>query len=298
MTGSHRLFYRDFLAHDHAVVDVGSDTVGLDIWMSFHSGDCPNCSSPLSTHVHRPGVLERNPKLPDTAIEMVSYLFVCEPCGWWQIKRDAWDRAGFVANGALWYHGIIERLDLSSDDIPLADVRSQLLKRWEDRRILSPSKAEELVAGILREHLRCDVLRTTANVNAPDGGIDLYVCSVDGKIERAVQVKRRITREVEPVSAVREFIGALLVEGVDKGVFVTTADRYSEPARAVPGRLRSSWCRLELELVDGTRLFELLKATNKNVDLVLPEGISECLLWEGPKGQHTTTRELLGLCPS
>jgi hypothetical protein len=146
VTESHRLFYRDFLSHDHAIVNAGHDETGWNIWESFRSEHCPNCSNRLSLYVHRPGVLARHPELPDNGSELVSYLGVCNACGWWQIKREAWSREGFLANWAYWYHGTIERVDFSSDDVALADVRAQLLKRREGRRLLSASKAEELVS--------------------------------------------------------------------------------------------------------------------------------------------------------
>jgi restriction system protein len=294
-----RLFYRGFTAHDHIDVDVGDDPIGLIIAESFETRRCPNCSFAFTSYSNAPSTI--HPELQNSS-ELIfvpaRILFLCQHCGWWQLRSEG----SIIKDGnvefdlvrdAYQYHSLLEEIDISSNDILLADLKSHLMRRWEDRRLISASKAEQLVADILKEHLACDVYHTTANANTRDGGIDLFVCASDGRVKAAVQVKRRVTRAVELVHEVRNFVGALIVEGYDKGIFVTTASRFSSGAKEVAINPHLKRYRLELELIDGERLLELLKVTSPNPEVALPAGINEHSVWQDVNGSITTTEELL-----
>jgi restriction system protein len=207
-------------------------------------------------------------------------LFLCHACGWWQVRQDSvsyapgarlGDTPEYFARYACHYHSVLEDVDISSNDVAVADLRRHLRLRWNDRTLISAGKAEELVAAVLRDHLQCDVYHATAHVNTPDDGIDLFVASRDGNIKAAVQVKRRITAEVEPVEPIRSFVGALVIEGYDRGIFVTTALQFSPAALQVPNARPVKNRRLELELIDGERLLELLRATSPPQQVRLPD---------------------------
>ncbi len=166
-----------------------------------------------------------------------------------------------------------------------------MLKSWEDRKLISAGAAESLVQSILKEHLSCDVLTSTANVNDPDGGIDLHVCSKNGNIISAVQVKRRISQNTESVSEVRNFVGAMEIEDIKKGIFVTTADKFTKPANKIPEKLKSINSRLELQLIDGQSLFELLKCNIRPETLIMPPDVES--IWIGECGNRFTTQSLI-----
>lgn len=195
--------------------------------------------------------------------------------------------------GAHQYHSILEELDISSNEIAVADLRSYLIRRWEDRKLINACKAEQLVADILREHLSCDVYHVSANTNAADGGIDLFLCADGKNLKTAIQVKRRVTQAVELVGEIRSFVGALIIQGYRRGIFVTTASRFSRAAKATvnaPGLKRH---RLELELIDAERLLDLLKVTTPESKLKLPEGINGSTMWSSMDGTESSTLSLL-----
>jgi restriction system protein len=259
-----RLIYRGFAAHDHAEVDAGSDSVGLDVEKSFHTGNCPNCQRPFLRFVQD----KPDPRFAGDVSYLVltPNLFRCEYCGWWQLRGDGVVYPGSSsslreptpARYAHSYHSILEPLDIGSNDVALTDLRHHLLRRWEDRKVISAGKAQDLVASVLKDHLKCDVLKLTANANAPDGGIDLFICSIGGQVNRAVQVKRRMKKDVEPIDDVRHFVGALVLEGYRKGIFVTTARRFSKPAAKVAANARLKRHRLELDLINGAQYLSCL----------------------------------------
>jgi restriction endonuclease Mrr len=167
------------------------------------------------------------------------------------------------------------------------------MRHWDDRKLLSAQQAEDLVGSLLQEHHGGRIDRITANANAADGGIDLYlITEEDGVMRRAVQVKRRIQSDVESVTEVRNFMGAMVLENLEHGVFVTTASRFSKVARTTPKKAQGSKFKLNLELIDGERLFEILYATNGDNPAQLPPGVERDQEWRDRQGNAVSALDL------
>ena len=289
-----RKFYKSLIELDHGVDDFGRKETGSLIESSFKTGFCPICQSKLSKYHHTPLVAEENYRPPKPWIIMYPILYVCHSCQWWHsTKEGRINGDGTKAYSPNIYYPVLEEIDISSNAILINDLKVSLLKNWEDRKIISAGKAESLVQSILRDHLSCDVHTSTANVNNADGGIDLHVCSKNGDIISAVQVKRRISRNSEPVSEIRNFVGAMEIEGIKKGIFVTTAERFTDPAKKIPEKLKNVNSRLELELIDGQRLFELLKCSIRPEELIIPPDVDEKSIWVDQSGQKFSTLSLI-----
>jgi restriction endonuclease Mrr len=197
---------------------------------------------------------------------------------------------------ATWWeltHALQAEIDITAETLPLAQLRQHLLRRWEDRKLISAQKAEDLVAALLKEHHGGEVTRLMANANVADGGIDLYLShSGDGKVQRAVQVKRRISTDVESVKEVRNFVGAMVLDGCDEGIFVTTASRFSTPARNTPRKAQRAKFRLKLELIDGEKLLEMLRATTAPLDVQLPPMVDLDQEFKNLHGRSVLARDL------
>lgn len=226
---------------------------------------------------------------------------ICPSCGWWHLKRflescgNYFTQSREIIRGVdvVHTHAVQAEIDIASNSLPIKTIRQHLLRRWEDRKLISAQSAEDLVASLLKDHHGGEVSRLTANANAPDGGIDLYVSvGSNGAIQRAVQVKRRISIDVESVKDVRNFIGSMVLEGMDHGTFVTTASRFSKPALDVPSKADRSRHRLNLELIDGDRLFEMLRETTSPRDVELPSDVSLDQEWKSPSGLVRLTGDL------
>lgn len=200
-----------------------------------------------------------------------------------------------LITGRWWelYHAVLTEIALNSSDITIEQLRSYLARHWKDRKHISAQQAEDLVAGVLRDYYGGEIQRVTANANSPDGGIDLLIVSADGVIKRAIQVKRRITRDVESVKDVRNFVGAMLLSGNDTGIFVTTASRFSRTSSDVAANQNLLKHRLALELIDGERLLELLEFTNLQREVALPPLVDLNTEWiEENSGGIFTARQL------
>ena len=295
MSDFNRLFYRGFAAHDHVDAEDETDLGAWSVSQAFKSSACPCCKHLFVEYKNYPK--NKGQFINDVQhISSVSILCLCHVCGWWQIRQEfdmLIEGRPVIANWAYQYSSTLETIDITKNDVLVNDLRKHLMTRWDDRKLISAGKAEELVRSILKDHLRCDVFSATANTNAPDGGVDLHVCSKSGDIIAAVQVKRRITRNVEPVDKVRDFVGALVVNNLKKGIYVTTADSFSGPAKEISTSTGLRNHKLELQLVDGHKLFEILKATTAPASLKLPQGLKDDTVWCDIKGQEYKSTELL-----
>jgi hypothetical protein len=226
-------------------------------------------------------------------------LDICPTCGWWHFQRDhALDlesNPGKPIRSTWWEltHAVQTEIDLGSDTLPLDHLQLHLMRRWEDRRLISAQQAEDLVASLLKEHHGGQVVRLTANANAADGGIDLYLSTRDdGFVQRAVQVKRRITTDVESVKEVRNFVGAMVLTGADEGIFVTTATRFSKDARAVSRKAHDAKFKLRLDLIDGEQLLEMMYATAEKKTVLIPPLVALDQEWRDVNGRRVLARDL------
>lgn len=263
--GIKRLTYATFGKYDHAEAENDEERF-------LHSTAdllCPFCRTSYRsfTHLLAPPTprIQQIRKSTRFGISHAGSLniLVCPACGWWHLSRNntiVFPETGKTSS-ATWYelyHAVYSEITLNSPDLPIDDLRKHLRRFWNDRKHISAQQAEELVASVLRDHYGGDVLRVTANANAPDGGIDLMIVNDGGLVRRAIQVKRRISHDVEPIEDVRNFIGAMLLSGNDNGVFVTTAARFSRGAAAVGKSANLARRKLNVELIDGERIFRIV----------------------------------------
>jgi restriction endonuclease Mrr len=126
---------------------------------------------------------------------------------------------------------------------------------------VSTKKTEQLVGSVFADFFNCDA-RVVGR--SGDGGIDLVLVLADSEI--AVQVKHRDQGShhwrAEPVATVREFLGATILSGHRRAVFVTTAQRFSRGAEEAAVRAVTTGHVTQYELFDASALFDALRLTS------------------------------------
>ena len=225
----------------------------------YSAGFCPHCQvqAPIVHYSEDDSV----PGLPQ-----VVWAWSCR-CGWWDIQRlgvlgpdTAVDADGYEwAHAANWYrHGILRSFSSSDTNVPTAALRRALVDHPRLVHSLDPRKMEELVASVMSDFIAgCEVSHCGRTA---DGGVDLVLIHSDSTI--AVQVKRRLRPDrVESVSAVREFLAAVKLQGMTGGVYVTTADHFSPQAKEEASRAVTLDLVRTFELVDRHRFFGMINAT-------------------------------------
>jgi len=124
---------------------------------------------------------------------------------------------------------------------------------------LTHTKLEEMSQNALRDVYDCKVHHVG---KTGDGGTDLIILESDDPI--LVQVKRRQDPDhVELVKGVREFVGTLFIEDKRKGIYVSTAKRFSKASREVAEKLISRRKLDYFELVNYDKLCSLIKNTKE-----------------------------------
>jgi restriction system protein len=135
------------------------------------------------------------------------------------------------------------------------EARRYLLNRWsEARHTISPALMEEVVVSVLRSM----GYEARATGRSGDGGIDAVLESSTDAV--AVQVKR--TRRSIEVEQLRAFVGALVIGGRTRGVFVTTSQFRSGVPAAAKALDGTGYA---VELVDGERFLAALDLAQRQM---------------------------------
>ncbi len=182
-------------------------------------------------------------------------------CGWWDIAYDEWTGHDSVDPVLEWrtaIHGILKRYDVSSLEVPMDVLRRDVARKAMLLHDLHPTKMEQLVGSVLSDfYPGCKVHHIG---RSHDGGIDLVMVQSDTPV--AIQVRRRESpAHTEPVSAVREFLGAVLLSGSDAGIYVTTADHFSRPAIDAVGTALAKKLVRRFELCDKDSFVSMIQTT-------------------------------------
>ncbi|MDP3281421.1 MAG: restriction endonuclease [Nitrosomonas sp.] len=246
--GVFRYFPGDLGSQISAYFSERLEVFGLVDWKT----NCPYCGTPLSL-AHEAN-RRHNSVFGQVAIS------VCSNCGWW----ESMDEATLEFGDGDWYksrtfrrRALLKEFSVGGSETPIHLLHQHLAKDRNAMYFISPSKLEHLVGRVFSEFMSCESI----HLGGPgDGGIDLIL--VRGEQDYVVQVKRRASPEsVESVSGIREFIGAMLLKGGNRGLFVTTAPRFSQPALAAAQVALDRKIVDKIELIDGNRLFDICKLT-------------------------------------
>lgn len=210
-------------------------------------GSCPHCTEGMLQHRgNRPPRGRCYSVVGD--FDLQAELGICARCGWWSFRHYLTFESS--AGSVYETHGVDSSLvefDLADISVPLRELRNHLVENPEDRFLLHPSRLEELVASVFSDF----GFQAVVTGKSGDGGIDVVLH--DGRDRVAVQVKRY--KGSLEVGQIREFVGAMVLGDVTKGVFVTTS-RFQSGAETAKAAYRDRG--YEVELLDGERFLRAL----------------------------------------
>ena len=176
---------------------------------------------------------------------------ICNACGWWASRENlllfsSTGPATTLVTTATYGH--LRNLDVGDQNAPIEEVRRYLNARYDARFEMHPRLFEETVASVFGD--LGHKVRLTAYQK--DGGIDVFLGQTEGQLI-GVQVKR--TRGPVEVSQIRELAGALVENGVTRGMFVTTSRFTAGAERAAGTVARRGY---PIELIDAARFYDAL----------------------------------------
>jgi restriction system protein len=188
--------------------------------------------------------------LSDFSVDDVQFRF-CPVCGWWCIIQDIYYQVpGRPYIAFNWASGCLHNHLPSPITLPVNEVRQLLCASYERRFSLAPHQMEDVVASVFRS-FGCDV---EISKRSHDGGIDVFGLDWGG-VPFGIQVKRY--RNKIRIEEIRSFLGALLLQGKARGVFVTTST-FTKGASRLRNQARVAGIRLDY--VDAERLLAMIKA--------------------------------------
>jgi hypothetical protein len=211
--------------------------------------------------------LERLRKLPEVEIPdariaiQVTELFACSACGWWKLERNVqaefgtshpsggyWNRRDYGAAGAL------RSLDLTDLSLPIEEIRAYLIAKYADRFDVHPRTFEEVVRDVMA------ALGYQARVTSysNDGGIDVVL---DGPNSSSVGVQVKRWRQKIKVEQIRAFLGALMLGGYTRGIFVTTSTFQTGASKIAS---KAAERAVPIELIDADRFYQALQLSQVN----------------------------------
>jgi hypothetical protein len=111
----------------------------------------------------KPSLRHLDPPLPGFDPHDKILLVVCRNCGWYRSQTEMYPESPIfpIVVGSS---AILEKKELVDPDLPLSDLRSHLIRNWGDRREITPSQAESLVADIFKGYLDGHIRYTTNGV--------------------------------------------------------------------------------------------------------------------------------------
>lgn len=193
---------------------------------------------------------------------------VCQSCGWWNVQQDVREkidafRTQVYDRGS---YGVLKNLNVKDIRIPLQEVRDYLTVNYGSRFALHPRLFEETVGSVFSDHGYS--VEVTAYSN--DGGIDVILTDSDARI--GVQVKRY--KDVIEAEEIRAFAGALVINGLTKGMFVTTSSFRAGAERTAEASTNRGW---PIELLDAERFYSALQISQRKAARTPEEWISEVI---------------------
>jgi len=203
---------------------------------------------------------------------LLAQLTVCPYCGWWNVYRAHQGEDAGIEDyeGAI---GSLRELDLADVSVPLAELRSYLMRRADVLYQVHPRRFEEIVCSVFHD------LGYSARATAysADGGIDIILEESSGS-SIGVQVKRYAKSRRIEAEQIRSLGGALLVNGHTRGVFITTSS-FRRGARATAKRLAR--IGYPVELVDAERFLQALGIAQIKSFTLDDKHYASCILSRG-----------------
>lgn len=198
--------------------------------------------------------------------ETVTFYY-CTECGYWTIKNSS-NRVRYIDDEISKYtqsesvrRAILNKFEIGSNLVPLDILKSEINKRPEIMYEIAWRKMEDLVQQVFKDFFSCDVKHCG---KSHDGGVDLLILDYDNPI--IVQVKRhKNPNYTEPVDVVRELLGTMLIKGSTRGIFVTTAKKFSPDSEKVRNEVLEKKRVDYFELIDFDRFCAILNLTKDNL---------------------------------
>lgn len=251
------------LDYSEYIINAGADGIENGIFKENNKtlfyekrGHCPFCNLDIENKAYSTYKTEY-PDWLEGSFSQGEDVWICPNCGWWEYQyRNSSDAMlDYIRLSEIKIKtAILRQYETNSKDVPIKALNDYIYKNPRKIYDIHHKKMEELTKSVFEEHYNCEVEMVG---KSHDGGKDLILVNSDDPI--IIQVKRRTKSDkVEPVSSIRELLGATLLGEAKSCIFVTTADHFSKEAikaseKAIQKNIVESY-----DLVDYHRFIDML----------------------------------------
>lgn len=206
-------------------------------------------------------------------------LYTCSTCGWWNIQQSsrqytdsakhvpmAYDESDYRSSYSdlayLVYEqlnvacGSLKQLDVTDASIPMRELEAYLIARYSERYRLTPRRFEEIVAGVFADF----GFKPRLTSFTGDHGIDVVL--LDGPENHVIGVQVKRFGGKVGVEQIRSFAGALLLNSIPRGIYVTTSS-YTRGARHARDKYMA--LGMPIELVDSRIFYDCLRVKQRTM---------------------------------
>jgi len=240
---------------------VGSWTYAMYDYIKAEDKFCPFCGTLLKQEYH----FERYDCSINTYKPIIQqeFIYCCENDGWWthKILDEKYDpRCYYIIH----HEGILTTYPEDSPLIPINVLNDYILDHPRKIQTINDRKMEELVASVFASFYHCE---TRVIGKSSDGGVDVVL--VDGDNPTMIQVKRRQnSHKAESVCYIRELIGATLLKGAKRCMFVTTAPKFSPQCYEAADQAVQRGLVEKYDLIDCSRFISIIKSEPRRISHV------------------------------
>ena len=209
--------------------------------------------------------------IPDAVMELKNKepflkqnIVVCWHCGWWMLMEHDFSELDEKQRcKTTTYFSKLHSFEAADKSVELNILSSSLARDWENIKKIHPKKFEELTADIIKTIYKCEVKLTGYS---KDDGIDFYSVICDQPW--AFQVKRRSNNSVEGLEEIKEFIGSMIQNNLPRGIFITSAPRFTKGALKLAKNDNLGLFGLKLDLINGNEIKEYFKLYYSSKDAI------------------------------
>ncbi|MEM6891063.1 MAG: restriction endonuclease [Pseudomonadota bacterium] len=175
---------------------------------------------------------------------------VCEICGFWRNRYE--DTIGNNVISAP----LISQFDPENETVSLLHLSEEVSKNAEKIYSMDPRQFEVFVGSVISEHSDCEVYHVGGT---GDDGVDLIAIVSDRP--NLIQVKRRADPQaVEGIDVVKLLFASAFGQGQMSGTVITSAQRFSKPAKEWSRNRALKDLRFDLELLAINDLIHMVDA--------------------------------------
>lgn len=224
-------------------------------------GHCPNCDKKAQLIIEK----FHEDIVEDDSAACTYYsvqVHQCS-CGWWDLI-DHYNTGSDSADPCLdWdtaHRGILRTFDSNDLEIPITVLSEEIRKHPKIIDHIHHYKKEDLIGNVLSNFYPGCSIEKFGSHRTHDGGFDGYMILHEKKY--GIQVKRHHARNIkkgEPVSAIRELVGAMTIQQIPNAIYVTNATHFSYTSTKEAKEALKTENINKIELIDRDRLFSMLE---------------------------------------